>query len=640
MIDHGYMGEYARVDLTSGSVTVTPVTEEAIRPYIGCSGYAARLLWDEMPAGVDPLGPESKLVFATGPIAGSLCPSGGSYELCFKSPLTGAWCQARSGGSFGPRLKYAGYDFLIVEGRADKPVYISVLDKKVEIRDASHLWGHDVSYTTEAILDEVDDPDASVATIGAAGENLVRFAAVMNDRGRAAGRGGGGAVLGSKNLKAVVVNGTQDVRVADPKEFAEVTVIAEENLKRYCYEGVIQFGTPLLVGIQNAAGALPTRNFGLGQFDAVEVIGGEAVTDTHLLKRRACFSCSMGCGRHTTVVDGRWTTPPGDGPEYETLAMLGSLCLNDDLPSIVRANYLCNEYGLDTVSTGSVIAFAMECCENGLLDEAACDGRLVDWGDAERIVSLVDDIAHRRGLGDLLASGVAAAAKDIGGNAEDYAVHVKGMEVPGHEPRGESKVMGLQYAVNPRGACHMHPNWAAIWDSGGFSSGMRPFGLPWPPTDKMAETGAQKGLAYRFVALQGEISEIVGGCVFHCHGPDDDCITPELYARTLTSLTGMSVDQFELFEAAERSWVMKRCFNAREGFRREHDTLPKRLREAIPAGPSAGQAVVDIDGMIAEYYEASGWDAETGIPLPETLDRLGLQDVRDVLWPEGGPAGS
>jgi aldehyde:ferredoxin oxidoreductase len=634
MIDHGYMGEYARVNLTTGDVTVVPIREKDIRPYVGCSGYAVKMLWDEMEAGTDPLGPDGIIIFATGPVAGTLCPSGGSYELCFKSPLTGAWCQSRSGGGFGARLKYAGYDFLMIEGKSERPVYLWVHDKKVEIRDAQHLWGHDVGHVTTVILDEIDDPDASVATIGRAGENLVRMAAVMNDRGRAAGRGGGGAVLGSKNLKAVVVNGSRDIKVADPQAFAETIVTAEEFLGRYPFEGVNQFGTPLLVGIQNAAGALPTRNFSRGQFEGVEMISGEALTDTHLLKRRACFGCTMGCGRHTIVTGGEWATPAGDGPEYETLAMFGSLMLNDDLPSILRANHLCNELGLDTVSTGSAIAFAMECYENGLLTPEQCGGHPLEWGDSRRIVQLVEDIALRRGVGDVLADGVALAAEQIGGNAADYAVHVKGMEVPAHEPRGEAKIMGLQYAVNPRGACHMHPNWGAIWDSGGFECGMRVFGIPWPPTPKLEETGANKGLAYRFVAIQGEISEIVGACVFHSWGADDACITPDLYARILRTLTGMDIDQFELFRAADRSWVMKRAFNAREGFRREHDTLPKRLREPLPSGPSAGQSVENLDGMLDEYYEACGWDKATGLPLPETLDDLGLGDVREVLWPK------
>jgi aldehyde:ferredoxin oxidoreductase len=632
MIDHGYMGEYARVNLTTREVTVVPIKEDEIRPYIGCSGYAVKMLWDELEAGVDALGPDNIAIFATGPIAGTLCPSGGSYELCFKSPLTGTWCQARSGGSFGPRLKYAGFDFLVVEGKADKPVYLWVHDKTIEVRDASHLWGRDVSSVTDEVLNDISDPEASVAVIGKAGENLVRFASVMNDRGRAAGRGGGGAVLGSKNLKAVAVNGRRDIKVARPKEFADAVRIAEDNLSRYPFEGINQIGTPILVGIQNAAGALPTKNFGMGQFDSAYDIGGEPLTDNHLLKRRACFGCPMGCGRHTAVVDGPWATPPGDGPEYETLAMFGSLLLNRNLPSIIRANHLCNELGLDTVSTGAVIAFAIECREHGLLSEAECGGPL-EWGDSARIVTLIEDIAVRRGLGDLLADGVAVAAGHVGGNAADFAVHVKGMEVPGHEPRGESKVMALQYAVSPRGACHMHPTWAAIWDSGELTCGMRVFGMPWPPTSKYEETGANKGLAYRYIAVQGEITEIVGGCVFHSHGPDDGCITPELYARLLQSLTGMDIDQFELFRAADRSWVLKRCFNVREGFRREHDTLPKKLRAPLPGGPAEGQGVFDIDGMLDEYYEACGWDKTTGIPSQTTLDALGLQDVREVLWP-------
>lgn len=631
MISYGYMGEYARVDLTTKEVRVVPIDEKAIRPYVGCSGYAVKMLWDEMPARVDPLAPESIVIFATGPIAGTLCPSGGSYELCFKSPLTGAWCQSRSGGSFGPRMKYAGYDFLVVDGKSDTAVYLWVHDKVVEVREAGHLWGRDVRYVNDRILAEIGDPDASVAVIGRAGENLVRFAAVLNDIGRAAGRGGGGAVLGSKNLKAVVVNGSRDIRVARPDEFAQAVCTAEENLKRYPFEGVNQIGTPLLVGIQNAAGALPTKNFGLGQFDGAEAIGGEAVTDNYLLKRRACFGCAMGCGRHTTVDEGRWATPPGEGPEYETLAMLGSLSLNDNLPCIIHANHLCNELGLDTISTGSAISFAMECFERGLLSEADAGGSL-EWGDSETIIRLIEDIALRRGLGNVLAEGVARAAEAIGGSAPDYAVHVKGMEVPAHEPRGESKIMGLQYAVNPRGACHMHPNWAAIWDSGQFDCGMRPFGLPWPPTDKYLEIGAQKGLAYRYVAIQGEISEVVGACVFHSWGDSDACITPELYARILRSLTGMDIDQFELFRAADRSWVMKRCFNVREGFTRKHDALPKKLRECLPSGPARGQGVVELEGMLDEYFEACGWDKATGIPSIETLESLGLHDVVKALW--------
>jgi aldehyde:ferredoxin oxidoreductase len=633
MIDYGYAGEYLKVNLTTKEVMVVATEESLIRPYIGCSGYAVKMLWDAMPPGVAPLSPESVVVFATGPITGTLCPSGGSYELCFKSPLTGAWCQSRAGGSFGARLKLAGYDFLVIEGRSDAPIYLWIHDKEVELRDATHLWGLGTRQVTTRIRAEIADPDACVATIGRAGENLVKFAAVMNDTGRAAGRGGGGAVLGYKNLKAVAVNGRQDIRVARVDEFASAVSAAEDNLSRYPFESVNQIGTAILVGIEDASGALPTKNFRFGQFDKAEAIAGEALTEKYLLKRRACYGCSMGCGRHTAVQEGPWITPPGDGPEYETLAMFGSLSLNGDLASIVRANYLCNEYGLDTISTGASVAFAMECYEKGLLSEQDCDGRELVWGDSNTIVGLIEDIALRRGLGKVLAEGVRGAAETIGGNAADYAVHVKGMEVPAHEPRGESKVVALQYAVNPRGACHMHPNWGGVWDSGQFDCGMKEFGLPWPPTDKYQEVGAKKGEAYRLVALQGEISEIVGGCVFHSWGSDDSCITPSLYAAMISSLTGMDITVEELLRAAERSWVMKRCFNAREGFSRKDDTVPMRLKERLEGGPADGQCVGDIDGMVDEYFEAVGWDKERGVPEMRTLEALGLHDVAEALWP-------
>lgn len=631
MILGGYTGEYLRIDLSSKKVTRCLLSEEQIRPFIGCSGYAVKMLWDELEAKVDPLSPGNKVIFSTGPVAGTLCPSGGSYELCFKSPLTGAWCQSRSGGGFGPKLKYAGYDFIVIEGKAENPVYIWIHDKEAEIRDASHLWGKGVECVTEKIHREIDDLDASVAIIGQAGENLVKFAAVINDRGRAAGRGGGGAVLGSKNLKAIAVNGTLDIKVADPEAFKAVMIETEENLSRYPFEAINQFGTPLLMNIQNAAGALPTKNFTMGTFHGVDKLGGEVVTEKNLIKRRACYGCSMGCGRYTMINEGKWKIPPMEGPEYETLAALGSLNLNDDLDSIIYANYLCNDFGLDTISTGMVISFAIECYEKGVLTREDTEGLELKWGDSEQIVSLIEKVALRKGLGDILADGVRSAAIKIGKNAQDFALEVKGMELPLHEPRGEAKIMALQYAVNPRGACHMHPNWGAIWDSGNFECGMNALGQPWPPTDKYLEGGNLKGLAYRYVSIQGEISEIVGACVFHSWGADDACITPALYAKILRALVGWDIDQFELFNAADRSWVLKRCFNIREGLTRKDDTIPARLKEPLPTGVSKGQAVTDIDIMIDEYYDAVGWDKETGIPYRETLEDLGLTEVIQVF---------
>jgi len=627
----GYMGEYLRVNLTEKKYTICKLNEEQVRSFIGCSGYSVKLLWDELITGIDPLSADNKIIFATGPMTGTLCPSGGSYELCFKSPLTNTWCQSRSGGSFGPKLKYSGYDFIIIEGVSEKPIYLYIHNKEVEFKDASHLWGKGIQETSELILQETGDLNASIVAIGQAGENLVRFAAVINDFGRAAGRGGGGAILGSKKLKAIAVNGSNGIAVASPKNYFKAIIEAEKNLSKYPFDSVNIYGTAILLELQNANGSLPTKNFQLGQFVDAEKIGGQALTEKFLMKRKACFGCSMGCGRVSQVQDGKWKTPPIDGPEYETLAMLGAMNLNSNLPSIIYANYLCNDYGLDTISTGAVISFAIEAYGKGILNSSETDNRKLKWGDEDLIISLIKNIANRRGIGDILAEGVYRASKKFGKESINFALHVKGMELPAHEPRGESKIMALQYAVNPRGACHMHPNWAGIWDSAKFDCGMREFGLPWPPTDNFSEETSKKGLAYKYIVLQGEISEILGTCIFHSWGSENTCLTPKIYTKMLNALVGWDINEFGLLKAAERSWVLKRCFNIREGFTRKDDDIPTRLKEPLPAGPAKGQRINNIDSLIDRYFEVFGWDRETGIPKEEVLKKLDLYDICKII---------
>lgn len=631
MENFGYMGKICRVNLTEKKIGIEDIKEKDVMRFLGCSGYAAKILWDELEPHIEPLSKENKIVFATGPLTGTLCPSGGSYELCFKSPLTGIWCQARSGGSFGPRMKKAGFDYIIVEGKSDDPVYLRLRDGKAEIREAAHLWGRDVETTTNMIMEEIDDRDASIAAIGRAGENMVHFAPVINDRGRAAGRGGGGAILGSKGLKAIAVNGSIDIKVADPEGFMETISKAEKALNKYPFEGINQFGTPLLVNILNAGGCLPTKYFKQSTYDKAESISGETLTENYLIKRRACYGCSMGCGRYSGVGEGRFATPPQEGPEYETINMFGSLCLNDNLESIIKANYLCNNLGMDTISAGSVIAFAMECFEKGVISNKDLDGKELHWGDSDAIVETLIKIANREGVGDVLANGVREAAKHFGPEAEDIALHVKGMELPAHEPRGESKILGLQYAVSARGACHMHPNWASCWDSGNFESGLTEFGLPWPPPDKFAETQCQKGAGYRILVLQGEIAEILGCCIFHSWGAADECITPQLYGEMVRTLTGLDLSGHELMLAAERSWNMKRCFNIREGLRREDDKLPRLMFEPLPDGPAQGECFKNLEGMLDEYYEAFGWEKTNGVPSKATLKKLDMEDIAEAL---------
>ncbi|MFZ5591696.1 MAG: aldehyde ferredoxin oxidoreductase family protein, partial [Bacillota bacterium] len=475
---YGFAGKLLRVNLTSGEFKVEELDKNELRKYMGCTGYAARLLYQEMPGGIDPLAPEAKVVLATGAVTGTLCPSGGSYEVCYKSPLTGTWNQARSGGAFGPKLKYAGFDFVVIEGKAEEPVYLYIHDGEVEIKPAKHLWGLNVEETTDALIRELDDPEISVATIGQAGENGVLYAALINDRGRAAGRGGIGAVFGSKNLKAVVVNGRGGVKVARPKEFAEAVEKAEQWLKNYPFASIPSLGTVGLVSLNNSLGILPTKNFQTAYFEQADQVSGETLNRKYQIKRRACYGCSFACGRYTSVSNGKFATPPMEGPEYETVDMLGPVCGVDNLEAIIRGNYLCNIYGLDTISTGMSIAFAMECYEKGLLTDSDTEGMPLRWGDGEVVVKLVEKIAHREGIGALLAQGVKRMAEQFGPAAEEAAIHVKGLELPAHEPRSESKVLAVQYAVSPRGGCHMHPNWASTWDFGQLDCGMKEFGLP------------------------------------------------------------------------------------------------------------------------------------------------------------------
>lgn len=623
---HGYTGKLLRIDLTAEKYTVEELDPSEMRKYMGGTGYAAKLLYQEMKGGTDPLSPEAKVVFSTGPLTGTLCPSGGSYEVSYKSPLTGTWCQARSGGAFGPKLKFAGFDFLVLEGKAAEWVYIYILDGQVEIRKAAHLVGLSVENVTDRLQEEVDDPEASVAAIGQAGENGILYSCLMNDRGRAAGRGGIGAVLGAKQLKAIVVNGRGGIRPARLEAFIQAVEQTEQNLKNYPFAAIPALGTMSLVSGLNGGGMLPTRNFQTGTFDEADKFSGETLDRTLQIKRRGCFGCSFSCGRYSAVKSGPFATPPMEGPEYETADMFGAMCGVSDLEAIIRANYLCNNYGLDTISTGNSIAFGMECYEKGLITTEDTGGVELKFGKADAVIDTIEKIVRQEGIGKLLAKGVKKAAEELGSAAEEFAMHVKGLELPGHEPRAESKILGLQYAVSTRGACHMHPNWASTWEFQ-LDCGMNEFGQPWPPTEKN-EPG-DKGEAYRYVALQGEISEILGTCIFYSWGVEGICITPKLYAELLSALTGWDVTPPELVVAAERSLNLKRCFAAREGFTRKDDRLPKRLFTELPDGPSKGNKVVNLEEMIDGYYDAMQWDLASGLPSAAKLEQLGIDFIRE-----------
>jgi aldehyde:ferredoxin oxidoreductase len=597
------------VDVTRDRIGEYKVPEAWADRYVGGKGLAARILLEEYD-GHDPLSPENLLIYMTGPLVGQLIGGSGRHLVVTHSPLTGFFGEAYCGGFWGSEFKRTGYDGLLVRGRAEHPVYLTVFDDGVELHDAADLWGKTVGDTEDA-LRERHGKGVRVSCIGPAGENLVRFAAIMNDRNRANARGGVGAVMGSKGLKAVVTKGNRAPPCADPKAFnalrkAWTKTLVTEGMKTFG-----KYGTAGGVETLNEMGILPTKNFQAGRFANPAAISGETMVDTILVARDTCTACPVVCKREVeTAANGGRVTPDHGGPEYETIAAFGSLHLNDKLEWIALENQLCNEYGLDTISTGNVIAYAMEASERGLLEEA------VPWGDAAKATELIHRIARREGLGDALAEGVKRFSERIGG--EDFAVHVKGSEVPMHEPRGK-KGLAISYAVTPRGANHME----GFHDTLIQRRGAPDLGVE--PMDRFAVEG--KGTACKAFEDARSFVNCQILCVFDVSMTGDDANLP-LVRRLLGATLGREVDRDEMFAVGERAYNLARIFALRQGLRRRDDDLPKRFKTlALPYGKRK-EAIPDADlrRMLDEYYAARGWDVD-GRPTPETVRRLDLDVV-------------
>ncbi len=618
---HGYAGKYLRINLTDGSIRKEAFPENLIE-YIGGTGICARILWDELKPGIDPLSPDNILIMATGPTTGTLFPQSGRYMMAAKSPLTGGWAEAHCGGHLGPELKYAGYDFIIFEGRSEKLVYLLIMDDEVRLLDASAIKGKTVNETTDYLRSK--HPIERVACIGPAGENLVRFAAVMTDKHRAFGRSGLGAVMGSKNLKAIAVLGTGDITAADPRRLGELFQEAKYRFQEGPdSEGCLslrEFGSAGLVEIENEIGRLPTRNHKKGVFDLVGRVGSVRIRDEFRVAKNSCFNCKIQC---KLVTLSKKYDNIGEGPEYETVVSLGTGCLNSDLDDLIYANHLCNDLGMDTISCGSAIGFAMECSEHGLIPDE------VKWTDGEKVVQMVKDIAYRKGLGDLLAEGVRRASAKIGAGAEKFAMHVKGQEISGQDGRAH-RSGGLTHATSVRGADHLRG--LSVIDEIGYPEiGLRRYG-----EDKLK------------AALDRHSEEFKGQMVYdveHFYAVVDSMILckygtmyPLCYyypdiPDILYSLTGIELfnDEENLKRIGKRICVLRRAFNQREGMSRKDDTLPERfLKEPEEEGPAQGQ-VVHLDVMLDDYYRLWGYD-EDGLIRPETLDELGLEDVKEELY--------
>jgi aldehyde:ferredoxin oxidoreductase len=598
----GWTGTILRINLSTGQIKREPTNMQNAKLFIGARGLATKMLVDEIDPKIDALSPQNKLIFAPGPLSGTFAPSMGRYDVVTKGPLNGAIAASNSGGSFGPEVKFAGYDLIIFEGVSPKPVYVWIKDEKVEIRDAAELWGKNVPDTTDAVR-AVTDEEAKVACIGPAGEKKVLFACIMNEMHRAAGRSGVGAVMGSKNLKAVAVVGTHPVEVADPEAFEKAVMVARKKIQEHPVggTGLRVYGTDVLVNILNSVGSLPTRNFRDGYFPTADKLGGETLTAKILTRPKGCFSCIISCGRVTKVTDPKFAGE-GEGPEYETAWGFGADCGIDDLNAATKANYICNELGMDTITCAATIAAAMDMFDDGVMTLKDTGGMPIQFGDAETMVKLVEMTAYRQGVGDKLAEGSYRLAKSFG--HPEYSMSVKKQEMPAYDPRGIQGI-GLHYATNNRGGCHVR----------GYTISPEVLGVPFK-VDQHATEGKPE-LVITFQNLTAALDSS-GACLFTTFG-----IGADELAALMSSVTGVAYSTEDFMKAGDRIWNLERLFDLKAGISGADDTLPQRLlKDPIKTGPSKGE-VNHLDVMLPEYYQKRGWTAD-GVPTEEKLKDLSL----------------
>jgi len=620
-----YAGKILRVDLSSGKIEKQELEEGIAKRFLGSKGFGAKFLYDELPAKTDPFSPENQIIISTGPLTGT-----GAFSpkcnMATKSPLTGGWLDCTLGGFFGPELKFAGYDVLIISGKAPDPVYLWINDDMVELRLATELWGKTSHEAEKSIKKDLDDQKIRVTSIGPAGENLVRFACVNGDLYRQAGRGGIGAVWGSKNLKAVAARGSGEVGLADKTNFfkhmQEFNKYLKENSGPFSSEGLM-----FLVDLINDNGMMPTRNFQESVFEGAKKINAEALLSTIKKRDMACHKCVVGCGNFCEIEESEFGPFEIEGPEYETACLLGANCGVDNLEAIAYLNVLCDSLGIDTISTGGTIAFAMECYQRGILTSKDVDGLDLNWGNYRAMVELIKKIVYREGIGDLFAEGSARAAEKIGKEAPKYAIHVKGLELPGYDPRGAIG-MALAYSIADRGGCHLRA-WTIYDEVVGEMDRFSPVGKAFLDAKRINRKA---------------IMDCLGMCeVFGLSGQ---------YSTLLGEATGWKVDQYiidqlpgdfigdffidgEKVGIGERVSNLTRAFNIREGFAKKDDIIPERFfKDAVPEGPVKGHIVPreDFDKMLREFYEVCGWD-KNGIPTKEKLLELGLENAVKDLWP-------
>jgi aldehyde:ferredoxin oxidoreductase len=613
----GYIGKILRVNLTAGTWEDFPISNKLAEDYIGGAGMAARILYDELKPGIDPFSAENKILFLTGPVEGTMVPTASRIGLYSKSPLTNSFFYSSAGGHFAPEMKFAGYDGVIFEGCSEKPVYLFIDNGLVELRDATHLWGMDSNKVQHELFEELGSEEIQIAAIGPAGEKLVRFACVIAGC-RAMGRGGLGAVLGSKRVKAVAVRGLGSVDVPDMRKMKLFLddIFARFNANPSTAEILPRYGTPVLVNANNTLGLFGFNNWQDEFYPEAEGLSGETMRKKIVKRDKSCYACPARCGKFSTVDSGAHEGCCVEGPEYEDIFSLGSMCGHNDIEVVAAAERLCDDMGMDAIEAGVSIAFAMECSEKGLLTDKETEGLDLRFGRSDLIIPLIKKMGLREGrLGDLMAEGVKRVSEKIGQGSEFFAMQNKGLTYPGHSARGMPG-LALAYATGPRGASHHD-------------------GRP---------TGERTGLVKRdTIEGKGEYTvrinhlNILTDSMILCHLPESiwgPLDVSEILVRAINNTTGMDLTLEGTRKTAERIWNLIRAFSVREGYRREHDRLaPRFMEEPIKTGPSRNMVISRkmLDYMLDQYYEFRGWDKQTGIPLREKLIELDLEDVAEDM---------
>ncbi len=622
----GHNGKILRVDLSTRTISEEQVPELLYRRYLGGGALSLYYLLKELKPGVDPLGPENILIFAASAVTGTPALGFSRFTVAAKSPITGGFGETEAGGWWGPELKFSGFDAIIIKGKADKPVYLWIQDGKAELRDASHLWGQLARETQEKIQKELGDEKIRIALIGPGGEKLVRYACIVNELKHVNGRTGMGAVMGAKNLKAIAVQGNKKMPLHDSERVRELVRSVLETYKTN--PGTLgELGTARGVIPLNAGGILPTRNFISGGFERAEEISGETMRDTILVGRGTCYACAIRCKREVRVEEPYKVDPVYGGPEYETIAALGSLCDIGDLKAIALANQICGAYTIDTISAGTTIAFAMECFEKGIITTQDTGGIKLEFGNVEAMLQMVEQIGKREGFGDVLAEGVKIAAERIGKDAQKYAMHVKGLPLPMHEPRGKTG-LGLAYALSPTGADHIEAPHDPMFESEAGLKNILPLGII--ESVPSLELSSHKVRMFAYLQQLYNMFNSIGVCIFTASpfGP----LSINNLVNYANAVTGWDTSLWELMKVGERHSNMARIFNLREGFTSKDDSLPARFFQPLKGGTLKGRKINyrEFQQALKTYYQMMGWD-KNGVPQKAKLQELELEWTSELL---------